>query len=86
MGAQVAYHDPHVDTLKLDGVQHESVPLTAEALEASDAVVITTDHSEIDYNLVLAHAGIVLDPRNALADLTGSALVYPIAGPPRSWS
>jgi len=86
MGAEVLYHDPHVASLHLDGSRYESVPLTAEVLDRVDAVVITTDHTDIDYHLVLSHAEIVLDPRNALEDLTGSALVYPIAGPPRSAS
>jgi UDP-N-acetyl-D-glucosamine dehydrogenase len=84
MGAEVMYHDPHVATLQLDGSRYESVPLTSEVLDSADAVVITTDHTDIDYDLILARAKIVLDPRNALASLSGPALVYPIAGPPRS--
>jgi UDP-N-acetyl-D-glucosamine dehydrogenase len=86
MGAEVMYHDPHVATLQLDGSRYESVPLTSEVLDSADAVVITTDHTDIDYDLILARAKIVLDPRNALASLSGPALVYPIAGPPRSVS
>ena len=38
------------------------------------------------YDLVLEHGRIVVDPRNGLASRTGSGLVYPIAGPPRSGS
>jgi UDP-N-acetyl-D-glucosamine dehydrogenase len=44
-----------------------SVQLSPEVLEASDAVVIVTDHSNIDYELILRHAKLVVDTRNATA-------------------
>jgi UDP-N-acetyl-D-mannosaminuronate dehydrogenase len=53
-------------------------------LTAVDAVVVTTDHADMDYDLVLSNAEIVVDPRNVLAGREGAATVYPIAGPPRS--
>jgi len=40
-----------------------SVPLTAETLASSDAVVIITDHSSVDYELVVRHAPVVIDTR-----------------------
>ncbi len=46
-------------------------------------VVVTADHKNVDYDLVLEHASIVMDPRNGLKGRTGKALLYPIAGPPR---
>jgi UDP-N-acetyl-D-glucosamine dehydrogenase len=82
-GAEVTYHDPHVPELRTEERTDSSVELTAEALEAADVVVITTDHSAVDYGLVVEHAGIVVDTRNALDDLEGPAEVYPIAGVPR---
>ncbi len=87
-GAEVSYHDPHVEDLRLEsddgsGRRVASVPLTAGRLRSSDLVVLTTDHPELDYELVMAEAPIVIDPRNALADMSGAATVYPIAGPPR---
>ena len=48
-----------------DGV--ELVDLTAERLAAADAVVVLTDHDEVDYELVAANAGYVFDTRNRLA-------------------
>ena len=71
-GAQVAYHDPHVPRLgqgrhyRLD---LESVPLTAETLGHVDAVLIVTDHSTIDYAMVVRHAPLVVDTRNATRDI-----------------
>ena len=81
-GANVEFHDPFVDELDIDGEPERSVVLTAERLERADAVVITTDHSGVDYGLVGCHASIVVDPRNAMQEPC-EAVVYPIAGPPR---
>jgi len=85
MGARVSYHDPYVPAVRIDGETFESVPFETNVLEASDAIVITTDHSDIDYDLVLERASIVVDPRNALKGRSGRAVVYPVAGPPRRY-
>lgn len=64
-GAEVAYHDPHVPSLRDVGLDLESVSLTADELRQSDLVVIATDHSAVDYGFVVAQARHVLDTRNA---------------------
>jgi len=81
-GAGVEYHDPHVASLQLESGDLSSVDLTAERLEATDLVLIATDHSAVDYGLVGRHAELVVDPRNAMKSAE-RAVVYPIAGPPR---
>ncbi len=65
-GARVSYHDPLVPALKHDGPEMKSVPLTAELLAGTDLVVIVTDHSEIDYDLIRESECPVLDTRNVL--------------------
>ncbi len=85
-GAEVHYHDPYVPELRLDTLEMTSDALTAELLEQVDAVVVASDHGNVDYDLVLDRAAIVVDPRNALAGKSGRALVYPIAGPARGGS
>lgn len=65
-GARVAFSDPHVPALSLDGAVLRAEPLTAEALDATDCVVIVTDHRAFDYALVLRHARLIVDTRNAL--------------------
>lgn len=64
----VTYHDPFIpEAPRMRTWPHlpplRSVPLTAETLEASDAVVIVTDHSAVDYELVAKHAPVVIDTR-----------------------
>ncbi len=72
-GADVSYHDPHVP--KFAGMRHypefsmESVPLDEAAVKASDCVLIVTDHKAVDYELIATHAQLVVDSRNALADM-----------------
>ena len=69
-GAAVSYHDPYVPTLAgrdwPGGVDLRSVPLTAETLERADCVVIVTDHKALDYTLILQHARLIVDSRNAI--------------------
>ena len=68
-GAKVTYHDPHVVELEpghgLD-VPMSSVELTDEAMAASDAVVVVTAHSGIDWQHVADTAPLVVDFRNAV--------------------
>jgi len=66
-GAEVSYHDPYVDRIREEGTEHVGVPLSREILAASDAVVIVTDHDNVDYGLVVDHAPLVVDTRNATA-------------------
>ena len=44
----------------------ELVSLTAEELRQADAVVMLTDHSDFDLDLVVAHAPYVLDTRRVV--------------------
>jgi UDP-N-acetyl-D-glucosamine dehydrogenase len=71
-GAEVTYHDPYVASFVEDGHRMESVPLTDELLTRSDAVVVVTDHSNVDYQRVVDRASVVVDTRNATARTHGS--------------
>ena len=72
-GADVRYHDPFVCEVRFDDAHTmgeaeplQSVELTDDELQASDCVVIVTDHSEIDYARVTQLAPLIVDTRNAL--------------------
>ncbi|HSP81475.1 MAG TPA: nucleotide sugar dehydrogenase, partial [Myxococcaceae bacterium] len=67
-GAEVDYHDPYVPRIEPGHGFHqamESVPLRPETLRQYDAVLILTDHSSIDYAMVVELAQVVVDTRNA---------------------
>lgn len=71
-GAEVAYHDPHVPAVpptrnypQMAG--RRSVPLAKEQLAEFDAVLIATDHDDVDYGLLVEHSKLIVDTRNACA-------------------
>ncbi len=68
-GAHVDYNDPYIpeipETRKYK-FEMKSVPLTPENLSSYDAVIITTDHSVYDYEMIEKHAKLIIDTRNAL--------------------
>lgn len=71
-GAHVQFHDPYVPVVKphtFFSRQIRSVALTEELVESQDCVVITTDHSCIDYEWVVNHSALVVDSRNATKEL-----------------
>lgn len=68
LGANVSYHDPYVPKAPSmrswpDLPAMTSVPLTAENLRGFEAVVLVTDHSAVDYELVAAEAALIVDTR-----------------------
>jgi UDP-N-acetyl-D-glucosamine dehydrogenase len=85
-GAQVLYHDPFCSVIdddahtKLKNLPMRSVPLTSGLLASLDAVVLVTDHTAVDYNLIVEHAPLVIDTRGALRNVRGSARVVGLSG------
>ena len=68
LGALVTYHDPHIPVAPSmrswpDLPPMRSVDLNEETLQSSDAVLIATDHSAVDYAMVLEHAPLIIDTR-----------------------
>jgi UDP-N-acetyl-D-glucosamine dehydrogenase len=68
--ASVAYHDPFVPLLKSRHLARtmKSVAFTSEQVRDCDAAVIITDHSSLDYLMLLDNAPLVVDTRNATAE------------------
>jgi len=69
-GVKVDYNDPYVPESsghrEYPGMSLKSVPLTAERLRKADAVIIATDHSSYDYDLIVRNSRLVVDTRNAI--------------------
>lgn len=71
-GAHVEFHDPFIPVIpptrehaELTG--RKSASVSKEALAGYDAVLIATDHDDVDYAFVVANSRIVVDTRNACA-------------------
>jgi UDP-N-acetyl-D-glucosamine dehydrogenase len=68
LGAEVSYHDPHIPVAPRmrswpDLPVMQSEDLTRELLESSDGVVVVTDHTMTDYELIARHANLLIDTR-----------------------
>lgn len=68
LGADVSYHDPYVPVAprmrswpNLPAMT--SRPLTPEVLRSADVTLLITDHSIVDYDLVLKNAPLIVDTR-----------------------
>jgi UDP-N-acetyl-D-glucosamine dehydrogenase len=48
----------------------QSVPLTAETLHEHDCALVVTDHTAVDYDLIVDESSLVVDTRNATARVT----------------
>ena len=64
-GAEITYHDPHVESLRDGERKLHSSPLTAEEIRKADCVVVTARHSGTDFDLVAREAKTIVDSRNA---------------------
>jgi UDP-N-acetyl-D-glucosamine dehydrogenase len=82
-GVEVVYHDPFVPEIE-DGhgvdapaaPANRSVELTDAELEAADAVMVITNHTDIDWQHVLERSKVVIDYRNVYPDVPRSERLF----------
>lgn len=67
-GAEVIVNDPYCAEAKYKGKKYYSVDWK-EAIDESDIVVITTNHSIYDYEEIVSKAKVVYDTRNATKEV-----------------
>ncbi|MBS0185500.1 MAG: nucleotide sugar dehydrogenase [Proteobacteria bacterium] len=79
-GANVDYHDPYIPIVpttrehpSLSGLK--STPLTKETLSTYDAVLILTDHENVNYEFLAEHSKLLIDTRNVFHFLKESSHV-----------
>lgn len=66
-GADVTFYDPWIASYKFKGeVHHGEKELSKELLKNADIVVVTTAHTNIDYDFVQQNAKVVFDTKNAM--------------------
>jgi len=71
-GAKVDYNDPYIPATHKQrdhDLGMKSKPLSPAMLKRYDAVLIATDHSDYDYKAIVRHASLVIDTRNATANV-----------------
>ncbi len=62
--SQVSYFDPYIPYLSINGIHLKSVQLDKGTLKKFDCVVIATDHSRVNYQIILQNSRRIFDIRN----------------------
>jgi len=66
-GAIVSYYDPYIPKFINNGKEYKSLnKLTAKEIKERDIIIITTDHTKIDYEMIVKNAKAIFDTRNAI--------------------
>ncbi|MBT3519074.1 MAG: nucleotide sugar dehydrogenase [Candidatus Marinimicrobia bacterium] len=74
-GAELSFHDPFVPNIKLNGSQLDGLShLTEPILNEADAVVIMTDHDQIDFDFIEQHGNLIIDTRNSIKKSSASVI------------
>lgn len=71
-GADVVYHDPFVPVfppMRAHAIDMHSVDLTEQAIDQADVILVVTDHTDVEWDLIADKAKIIVDTRNAMRRL-----------------
>lgn len=79
-GAETLYYDPYVEKIwtprgDMYSMVKEEFELCTELNQSFDCSVITTNHSNIDYNMILNSSKVVVDTRNAYKGVDSNKIV-----------
>lgn len=71
LGADISYYDPYVPEIKPSReyshwAGEKSIEWNKETIASYDAVVISTNHSEVNYDELAEWANVIVDTRNAM--------------------
>lgn len=70
-GAEVDFFDPYIPKYKHKGVLFEGIgEIDDTIISKYDLVIITTSHSNVDYELINQNAKAIFDTKNALKEIT----------------
>ncbi len=72
-GIQVSYYDPFISAFVHNEIKMDSITLDEEAVAAYDLIIITTDHSTVNYEWLVEHGRKVFDTRNATRAITAGS-------------
>jgi UDP-N-acetyl-D-glucosamine dehydrogenase len=66
-GAVISYYDPYISEFTSTGKEYKSLKeLTEEEIKEKDIIIITTDHSAIDYKIIVKNAKVIFDTKNVI--------------------
>jgi UDP-N-acetyl-D-glucosamine dehydrogenase len=68
-GAKLHFYDPYVAKFKIGKRIYETIDISDDLLKSMDLVLVTTGHSNVDYNQIQKYAKLIFDTRNALKEV-----------------
>ena len=79
-GAITNYHDSNIPEIPptrehSNLMGRQSVELSVRNIQSYDLVLVVTDHSDVDYQLLADNASLIVDTRNAFKEISGNAVV-----------
>mgnify|MGYP000427090891 CR=1 FL=1 len=63
-GAQISYHDPYVSAFSHDGLEMVCVEDLEAAMVEADCVIIATDHSDYEWEIIKRQSNLLVDTRH----------------------
>ncbi len=64
------YYDPYIPNIKINDIAKSSLcDINPNILQSYDIVIITTDHSCFDYDMIAKNSKVVIDTRNACKNI-----------------
>lgn len=71
----VSYHDPIIPYLKVGNINLKSLDLNKRLLNDVDCVIISTDHSNVDYKFILNNSKLIFDTRNVYKNINNKKVI-----------
>ena len=63
---KVSYHDPFVKKLSFKDMSLKSIALSPQVLKKFDCLLIVTDHSKLNYKMMIGNSSLIIDTRNVV--------------------
>jgi len=80
-GVSVAYHDPYIEEIMVNGHLLKRSCINEKELAKADCVVIITPHEGYDWEWFAANCKLIVDTRNAITQVSdGSAKIVKLGG------
>jgi len=71
----VDYYDPIIPYLDINNINKKSIKLTGKNIKKYHCVLITADHTKVNYNLILRNARMIFDIKNVYAGSKSEKIV-----------
>lgn len=72
---KVDYHDPIVPYLNIHDLRLDSIELTPKNIKSYDCVIVSVDHTKVDYAMILRNAKQVFDLKNIYKETSSPKII-----------